>query len=258
VTRVALKYEFEASRMKSDMSHPDEWLAELEKIRQQLALMNKPISDDDLMLHVLVHLPKLYESIAEQLEKRVEHATNPLTLDELREELCAKYQQIKRQNGQEESTALATRKSGFCKGTCRICGKYGHRGSDCWNKNGNQATTTTITQGNPNNSDSKNNKSCKYCKKVGHSVEECWKLKNKKEQDEQNKNSNDEKQNKNENTKKEKTDDKDMVLIATQFDSDIALQCMSIKIEKNLELWIRDTGATAHKSNSPDGFENIK
>jgi hypothetical protein len=257
-SKAALKYKFEASKMKDELVHPDTWLAELEQIRQQLASMNSPISDEDMMLHVLVHLPKSYDTVAEQLERRVGHATSPLTLDELREELRNKFLRIQRHNEDEEATALATRstKNKFFKGTCRLCGKYGHRGSDCWTKNNSQTTMPTSQQDKDNKEKNKNNKECKYCKRSGHTVDECWKLKNKKEREEKEKN--DDKNKKNENNKKEKKEDQDVVMITTLAESYTALQCAEYKKKNDYELWIGDTGATAHMSNSPDGFENIK
>jgi hypothetical protein len=259
-SKVELRRQFTTTILEDESVHPDSWLASLEKIRQQLAGMNSPISDNDMILHILCNLPRAYETLSEQLERRVDHQQNPLTLDELREELRLKYQRLTRYNQKEDATALvANFKKGF-KGTCRLCGKYGHKATDCWhNKSNNQSQATT----NPtqdkiqnNQNENKNKKECKYCKKSGHTVDECWKLKFKKEKDEKNKN--EDKKQKIDNDKKEKKEENDVVMIMTQVDENIALQCADIKKKyQTYELWIGDTGATAHMSNSPDGFENI-
>jgi hypothetical protein len=142
-SKVDLRRQFSNTILEDETVHPDTWLASLEKIRQQLLSMNAPISDEELILHVLCNLPRAYETLSEQLERRVDDKNKPLTLDELREELRIKYQRLTRYNSQEDATALLAKKA--FKGTCRICGKYGHRGNDCFYKNNNQPMVTAST-----------------------------------------------------------------------------------------------------------------
>ena len=59
-------------------------------------------------------------------------------------------------------------------GNCNICGKYGHKASQCRNKNGNQNQN-----GSQNNN--RNNYKCQYCDKTGHTAKYCRELKEKKD-----------------------------------------------------------------------------
>ena len=138
---VLMKKEFAASKLSSVGTDPDVWIAELERMRQRLRNMKATISDDDLIIHILNNLPTEYNTIVEQLEDAISSTgDDKLTLERVRDKLRIKFQRIKKdeQGGDTiaTDTALTAQSGGKFKGLCRVCGKYGHKGNDCWhNKN---------------------------------------------------------------------------------------------------------------------------
>ncbi len=57
--------------------------------------MNSDISDEDFMIHVLNNLPSKYEVQVSKLEDRLGSTTNPLTIEDLRDELNLKFARMK-------------------------------------------------------------------------------------------------------------------------------------------------------------------
>jgi hypothetical protein len=89
-SKVNLRQQFAASKLEDPMKNPDEWLADLERIRQQLSSLGSPMSDEDMIIHILNNMPPEYETLAERMEDQLE----VLLLSELREQLRNKYQRI--------------------------------------------------------------------------------------------------------------------------------------------------------------------
>jgi len=143
---VLLKNEFAGSRLESVETDPDEWISYLERIRQRLRAMKASIDDDDLIVYVLNNLPKEYDMIVKQLEDDLHHTGDrKLTLERVRDMLRIKFQRIKKGHTDtaDNEAALVTHNGGSqggggkFKGLCRVCGKYGLKGTDCWsNKSG--------------------------------------------------------------------------------------------------------------------------
>jgi hypothetical protein len=66
---------------------PDAWIITLEELRMKLEDMGSIMTDDQLLIHVLNNLTTDYELQMVLLEKRIGDKSNPLEVDELREEL---------------------------------------------------------------------------------------------------------------------------------------------------------------------------
>jgi hypothetical protein len=76
---------------------------------------------------------------------------------------------------------------GKFKGRCRICGVYGHKGNNCWQRGqnkkfsggrGNGSTPGSSSTGRGNfGSDRKSNGKCHYCQKEGHQIKDFYKKK---------------------------------------------------------------------------------
>ena len=47
----------------------DEWITNLERLRQRIAECGKTIDDDELVMHILYHLPTEYDNINDQYLK---------------------------------------------------------------------------------------------------------------------------------------------------------------------------------------------
>ena len=145
---------------------PDEWISELEIIRQRLKGLKSRISDTDFMTHILNNLPPEYETTIEKLEDDL--VNDSLTVELLREKLRMKHERIMRnkENDTTKDTALMTAtsgvrggtKTGYFKGRCTKCGRYGHKAKDCTDNQPNKLK-------------------CNYCKISGHKEKDCRKKK---------------------------------------------------------------------------------
>jgi hypothetical protein len=88
-----LKQKFNTSKLGSAKKDPDEWIAGLELIRRKLKNMGHPISDMDMMIHVINNLPKEYDAITDQLENEIDNKT--LDMGDVRQRLRSKYNKMK-------------------------------------------------------------------------------------------------------------------------------------------------------------------
>lgn len=177
--RLLLKEKFVNSRLKSARSDPDVWITQLEDLQVQINNAREgSISEEDLMEHILGNMPSVYDIEVHTLRKRLDDLQDPLTLEELREELCLKFEMMNRrgklgmaqgQHGEEHALF-----AGGFKGKCNNCGKIGHKSRDCRDKNGKDKD-----QGHQNGTDGEKNIQCFYCKKKGHRISNCHKLKQK-------------------------------------------------------------------------------
>ena len=57
------------------------------------------MDDDELLEHALYNLPKEYEHVVVKLEDRLGDTINPLTIEDLCDELNLKYERLSFQNG---------------------------------------------------------------------------------------------------------------------------------------------------------------
>ena len=131
---------------------PDEWITNLECLRQCIAECGKTIDDNKLVMHILYHLPTEYDTINDQYLKNLDDRKD-VDLEDLRADLRRKYDRLVDSGRIEkinydandkldkEERALKTLKTGFkkqFKGKCRVCGKIGHKGTDCWTLDSNK------------------------------------------------------------------------------------------------------------------------
>ena len=132
-SRVKLMNQFTNNRLKKLWKDPDEWIAELELTRSRLKKMGTEIDESYMMMHVLNNMPSAYDNLIDTLEDRLDSATDPLTIENLREKLSEKYEKIKAKkkfrqedsDSEEEERALFA--GGKFKGRCHYCGNLGIR-----------------------------------------------------------------------------------------------------------------------------------
>jgi len=169
--------------LKNPKSDPDVWITQLEDLQVQINA-SKPdsLTEDELIEHVLGNLPTVYDIEVHTLRKRLDDLNNPLTIEEVREELNLKFEMNNRRlrgspGGENEETALF---AGGFKGKCNSCGKFGHRARDCRNKGTSSASQPSVKQTNISNTKNGDKEiECFYCKKKGHRIADCLKLKKK-------------------------------------------------------------------------------
>jgi len=74
----------------------------------------------------------------------------------------------------KEEKALKTGFKKQFKGKCRVCGKIGHKGTDCWTLESNKEKRLTgHNDKNDGNRNYKFNGNCNYCNKKGHKEADC-------------------------------------------------------------------------------------
>jgi hypothetical protein len=278
---VQLKSEFNSSKLKNPKKDPDEWISKLEVMRRKLKTMGHPISDMDMMIHVLNNLPKEYDNITDQLEIELDDKNTKLDMAIIRTRLRSKYNKLQRRHGTNKSTdesddeekekaLTATTKKVF-KGMCSHCRKWGHKAANCRdrqnnggntnnnrnnrnnnNHNNNRGNNSNNNNNNNNNSDSSNQNQrrfdgeCFYCGKKGHRANEC----RKKARDEANGS-----QNPQDGTGTERAN------TSTERNRETALcaqEVCSLASDRVPHLWIADSGASSHMINKLNGVTNIE
>ena len=197
---VALKSQFTKRSLEKE-EDPDEWITDLEALNRKIKNIdaNRAYSNDDLLIHIAANVTEEYDNVVQQLEKRIGSSTNALTLMEMREELSTTYEKWKKRHDSEkiDTALIATQNKtqGKFKGRCYVCGKFGHKGSECRNRNNNSSSTNnTVTNSNSNVTNNSNNQisnnntqrrfqgTCFYCGKKGHRENRCWKKQREQEQ----------------------------------------------------------------------------
>ena len=248
--RLLLKEKFVNSRLKSARSDPDIWITQLEDLQVQINNAREgSITEEDLMEHILGNLPSVYDIEVHTLRKRLDDLQDPLTLEELREELCLKFKMLNRrgrmghlQSSPGEEHALF---AGGFKGKCNNCGKIGHKARDCRDKN--EKNNKNKREHQTNGSECDKNIECFYCKKKGHRILNCHKLKQKEQ-------ANIGVDAPKANTKG--TDDK-------SISSEIGLGVLDYQVDElgllkmdkvNKHIFIADSGASCHLTGSLEGM----
>jgi hypothetical protein len=147
--------------------------------------LGSSISDNQFILHILNNMTDDYDLQLAMMEKRVTDKSNPLTIDEIRDDLNLKFERFNEKQNEEsenDNNQEVAIFGGQFKGKCRNCGAIGHNTKDCklkTNQNGGQKS------GNYNNfqKNTNNGTFCTYCCQPGHIKSNCFKLKNKSNRD---------------------------------------------------------------------------
>ena len=99
-TRIALKARFDTCCMKDDTAHPKEWVTELEQLKRRLnTTFSYVLSDDDLIDHILMKLPKSYSEVVTSIAtSKVKHS-----LPDVKQSVRAHYIRVIKDSETNES-----------------------------------------------------------------------------------------------------------------------------------------------------------
>ena len=270
-SRVKLMNQFTSNRLRKISQDPDVWISELELIRTRLKKMGTALDDMYVMMHVLNNLPSAYDNLVDGLEDKLGATNEPLTLEGLREKLSEKYEKIRarkkfRDDSDSEGEERALFAGGKFKGRCHYCGKFGHKASECRKKKSDNEKGATSEKS--KRFDGK----CNFCGKYGHKEKDCW-----------------EKHGKPERKRNESNDKGNQGIEAEDPDSSegeesalITLESLGYLLDNAQEqneqnddtgeqtdlafgstsgydssMWLGDTGASCHMTNSTDGMVNL-
>ena len=141
VSLTQLQLEFSESELTYVHKDPEEWMTKLEVIQSRLRSMNYNIRLEQLIIHVLNHLPEEYDVFFDTIEIDIDFKTKSYNYDNVKEMICLKYEKLMRcsdRDNKEPESALNVvnrnekRFKKQFKGRCYNCGKIGHKGVDCW------------------------------------------------------------------------------------------------------------------------------
>ena len=218
--KVQLKQEFHQLKLSSVDEDPDAWITQLELKRRRLKTLGAAIDEDDLILHILNHLPKEYETVVELCEEDLSRGN--INLNTVKERIRARFTRLQKLMDDPDEAVALMMKSQF-KGACTVCGKIGHKGTDCFTLEKNKAKKEAYYKKmDENRKKNKNNKG-KWRPK-GHQQDS-----NKKKDD-----------------PSKTVYNEEMVLMANSM----------IKFEKGT--WVADSGASTHMCNSLDGMFDLE
>ena len=177
----SLQEEFLRCTLKSDLENPVHWFKRLEHINSRLTNIDLTYkkSEEDLKIHIKVHLPSKYYS---ELLTTIRRTFRTISLKDFKKEIKAHWRSIMENSGIQdgkEETVLNTNGSAKrfykqFKGQCRICGEFGHKAKFCPKKNQGR---------NKKGGFDKSKIKCYKCKKYGHYASECKANINKREEE---------------------------------------------------------------------------
>ena len=106
---------------------PEVWINNLKDLRVKLEVKGH---DERLLVQVLNSLTGDYELQMILMEKRIGNKENPLSIDELKEDLNLRFERLSTKSESTRNEDFGEEKALFTsqfKGKCRNCGKLGHK-----------------------------------------------------------------------------------------------------------------------------------
>ncbi len=258
-----LEYRFAQCVLTKDTKNPDEWFSELDRIRSQLKMDHKVDYDDDKLISQIIYnvTPPAYQTTVELIKRELNRKVK-VTLAEVQRDLRHIYGTIQQnqhtgrlQHNKGRHNPNDTLRAAYPKKTksdCRICGKKGHKATDCWdhpsnkdkdrrNRNSKSRNPTRPPHFNPpaaahaaTTQSERPRVTCTYYNKPYHTEDKCFKnaadLRN----------------------RTSSRDSAELILITTHSAFNVSENDTSSKLDE--DLFIGDSGATCHMRYSSTGM----
>ena len=103
-----LKLDFSESEFTDVHKDPEEWMTELEVIQSILKRMNYNVSEEQLIIHVLDHLPEEYDVFVDTIERDIDFETKSYDYDKIKEMICSKYKKLMKRSGRNNKEPDST------------------------------------------------------------------------------------------------------------------------------------------------------
>ena len=142
--------------------------------------MESFITDKQFIMHVMKNRNKDYDNTAENLEKLINDKKDPLTIDQMCEDLSLKHERLYGTDGAGEFESDDDGKhalyagAGRWKGKCNKRGKQGHKVVRCCSNSSSGKGRTGNGGGNGGNLFEGK---CHYFQRTGHRASDCFKKK---------------------------------------------------------------------------------
>ena len=124
--------EIRKTRVRLCQKNPEDWITQLELLRDNLRKLGVIIDDVKMMTHILSNLTEEYENIVETLEEELDNDIDMLTIERILDKISSKYNIMNawsnKTKGEQSEKALYVRQS---KWVYYNCVKYGHMNRDC-------------------------------------------------------------------------------------------------------------------------------
>jgi gag-polypeptide of LTR copia-type len=203
---------------------PEIWINNLEDLQVKLEVMGSNMTDEQFLIQVLNSLSGDYKLQMTLMEKCIGNKENPLSTDELKEDLNLRYERFSSKSESTRNDDYGEEKALFVtqfRGKCQSCRKLGHKLAQCKSK---------MVQ-----EDKEIN--CNYCKKSGHLKSQCFKLLRK-----------------NQNQAEGNQDGTRNGIAGSA--GDVVLTTMTANDGIDSKIWIGDSGSSCHYCNSEEGLYN--
>ena len=154
-----LESKFAKMKLTDASKNPEEWITELEQIRNRIVSLKVPFSEARLIGHILTNLPSAYDSTVEAIQREMIVRDMVPSMEDILVQIRTKFKLMEgRKVSEENETVLLFNQF---KGRCHKCGEFGHKAVTCKKQ----------SRGNENRGIK-----CHHCGKIGHRKAECWKL----------------------------------------------------------------------------------